>query len=403
LADRPRPVGARPRPVGARPRALRALRIAALAASFCALAAPASGQARGRDEARGRATDQRAITSRDDGRGWFGFSLGLERSSLAGLRTSETLRVSSVVPGSPAFRGGLRQGDVILQLGGRSATGRWLERAVSGIAPGDTLRVRVRRSGRERDLTLIAAQRPAAIRVVQGAGDGRLFLADSLQLRAQVILDSIRANVREVHLAVVYGEANAPATIVIRDGAGEERRLRVAGEGAEVVLRDLRAAIERQRSTTPARVHIEVEADADEVRRALVERERIRRSSVRSEPRVFLSEDSVHVWVPRPARGYGVSMAAWSIGAAGAEFTPLVEGMRKYFGLDAGLLVIRVGPGTPAARAGLVAGDIVTGVDGRRTRDVRELAEALTRAGEDGLSLRIVRRGASTVVRIPGP
>jgi serine protease Do len=91
------------------------------------------------------------------------------------------------------------------------------------------------------------------------------------------------------------------------------------------------------------------------------------------------------------------------VGVAGAEFTPLAEGMRTYFGVGSGLLVIRVGPGTPAAKAGLVAGDIVTGVDGRRIRSVRDLVAALEEAGEDGLSLRVVRRNESRTIRIPGP
>lgn len=362
----------------------------ALGPGVAALAAQSGAQQRGASEAR--------VSTR----GWFGFTFEAERSSLAGIREPETVRISSVVSESPAYRGGLREGDVVVRVAGRPATARRIERAAGGVTPGDTLRVRVRRGADERDLTLVAAARPDRIHVVQAVGGGRIFLADSLQLRAQVVLDSIRADVRDVRFFMLTDSLGAPAQVVIRDAAGDERRVRVGRAGAEVLLRDLRAAIARQQASAPAR--IEIDSAARNLGAEIVEIERIRDRSLRDAPGLFALRDSARLWIETPtARGYGVSMAAWSIGVAGAEFTPLAPEMRPYFGVDEGLLVIDVGRGTPAAKAGLAEGDVVIEVAGRRTRTVRELAAALARAGEEGLTLEVVRHREPRTIRIPGP
>jgi hypothetical protein len=365
--------------------------------------APLRAQTAGQRATRDRATAEVQSAQRAPARGWFGFAFEVERSSFPGRRGSERVTVSSVVAGSPADRGGLREGDVLVELAGQPVSGRWLDRVGPEIAPGDTLRMRVRRGDGERSLTLVAATWPAVLRIVGGPGGNRFVLADSLQTRAQIVLDSIRANVRDVRFAIVRGDGKAPADIVVRDAAGEERTLHVEAGGAEVLFRELRAALERQQANAPTRIRIESSAHVDELREALIERERIRQRIAQAPPGLFAPRDSASYIAVRPARGYGISMAAWSVGVAGAEFTPLAEGMRTYFGVGSGLLVIRVGPGTPAAKAGLVAGDIVTGVDGRRIRSVRDLVAALEEAGEDGLSLRVVRRNASRTIRIPGP
>lgn len=354
-------------------------------------------------QAGGQAEARRASEARVSTRGWFGFTFEAEHASLAGIREPETVRISSVVSESPAYRGGLREGDVVVSVAGLAATARWMERAARGVAPGDTLRLRVRRGADERDLTLVAAARPDRIHVVHGLSGGRIFLADSLRLRAQVVLDSIRADVRDVRFFMLGDSLGAPAQVVIRDAAGDERRLRVGREGAEVLLRDLRAAIARQQASAPVRIEIDAAA-AENLRDAIVDIQRIRHEGLRDAPGLFVLRDSARLWVEAPtARGYGVSMAAWSMGVAGAEFTPLAPEMRPYFGVDEGLLVIDVGRGTPAAKAGLAEGDVVVEVGGRRTRTVRELAAALARAGDDGLTLQIVRRRERRTIRIPGP
>ena len=78
---------------------------------------------------------------------------------------------------------------------------------------------------------------------------------------------------------------------------------------------------------------------------------------------------------------------------AGAEFTPINEGLSGYFGTDRGLLVVKVGPQTPAARAGLLAGDVITRVDGQAVDEVIDLRRAVTRAGNETMKLEILRKG----------
>lgn len=60
---------------------------------------------------------------------------------------------------------------------------------------------------------------------------------------------------------------------------------------------------------------------------------------------------------------------------AGAELSPLNQDLARYFGTTEGLLVLSVTGGSPAERAGLLAGDVVVAIGGE---DVRDLAGART-------------------------
>ena len=70
------------------------------------------------------------------------------------------------------------------------------------------------------------------------------------------------------------------------------------------------------------------------------------------------------------------------IGSAtvGAEMIPLDETLGEPYGTEYGLLVLRVGPRTPAARAGIQKGDVLISVDGRELRSVPALIRAFERA-----------------------
>ena len=56
--------------------------------------------------------------------------------------------------------------------------------------------------------------------------------------------------------------------------------------------------------------------------------------------------------------------------------------LRVHFGaaVDRGILVARVEPGTPAARAGVQVGDVLTEVDGRAITDAADVRDALASA-----------------------
>jgi S1-C subfamily serine protease len=81
----------------------------------------------------------------------------------------------------------------------------------------------------------------------------------------------------------------------------------------------------------------------------------------------------------------------------------LPESIRRSVGVEGpiGLLVINLEPGGPADRAGLLLGDIITGVDGRPVADPTDLLAALAAesVGKQ-LSLRLLRGGAAMTVSV---
>jgi C-terminal processing protease CtpA/Prc len=82
----------------------------------------------------------------------------------------------------------------------------------------------------------------------------------------------------------------------------------------------------------------------------------------------------------------------------GAEMIPLDETLGEPYGTDHGLLILRVGPRTPAARAGIQKGDVLISVDGRELHSVSGLIRAVERAEKDELRIELLRKGERKVV-----
>jgi putative serine protease PepD len=77
-------------------------------------------------------------------------------------RTGTGARVSSVVPGGPAARAGLREGDVIVAIGSAKVSGTIdVSSAVFAARPGERLHLEYRRSGRRRSTDVRLSRRPA--------------------------------------------------------------------------------------------------------------------------------------------------------------------------------------------------------------------------------------------------
>ena len=77
--------------------------------------------------------------------------------------------------------------------------------------------------------------------------------------------------------------------------------------------------------------------------------------------------------------------------------------LADYFGVsgrDGGLLVTSVAENSPASKAGLRAGDVVTEVDGARLKNAGELARALNRKDEGEVSLTILRDRKTRTIKV---
>lgn len=100
------------------------------------------------------------------------------------------------------------------------------------------------------------------------------------------------------------------------------------------------------------------------------------------------------------AQGGGNFAMAFSSGRRiGVTTTPLTDQLADYFGVarEGGVLVTSVAQDSPAAKAGLKAGDIITEVDGEHVRSAADLTRLVSRKEQGDVTLSITReRGRRT-------
>jgi C-terminal processing protease CtpA/Prc len=84
--------------------------------------------------------------------------------------------------------------------------------------------------------------------------------------------------------------------------------------------------------------------------------------------------------------------------AGGAAMIPLDRTLGEPYGTDYGLLVVQVGPQTPAARAGIERGDVLIAVNGRELQTVGQLIRAVQRAESDEVRIDLLRKKVKRTV-----
>ncbi len=354
---------------------------------------------------------QDRVWTRQVGPGWLGISYEttwIQR----GERCEPRLLIDHVVQGSPAERAGLRPGDAIMAVGGQRLQPAGLQRLAARLAPGDSLSLRLHRDGRERKVVAVAGQRPDRV--------ASLFV-----LRSRSGPGSTRAPIVEVHGDTLMArnlesteEAGTVQGYWLSTGAGETeyRRLRSWRSGDELDRRvEALLSCAEQEGQRPIRVDLfRVQQRADSLRVRIAEGvlERQREENVRirvgeSGSLAVVGEnesgDPVHTEELGPM-SYVLRiedhLMAGLRGLAGAEITALEPELAEYFDrVRDGLLVLRVGPGTLADRAGLRPGDVVVRANGRTVDSVAQLRALLARPDLD-IELDLVRKGRSRTVTL---
>jgi membrane-associated protease RseP (regulator of RpoE activity) len=282
-------------------------------------------------------------------RGFLGIRNNYTMESRDG-QTTERMIVLEVVPGSAADKAGVKAGDEIVQIDGKAISVMSYDLVARTLEPGDTVRLRVLSGGRERDLAVVATERPAEFTLRFGENT-MMLRGDSIGKMARIYLDSARGHLN------LFGDS---VFMVPFRGRGGFLRVDTIGPNRFRFFAD---------SLHGFRFDLEAMRYPGEM-----------------------------IEFPK------LDMMMLGRGAvAGAEFTELNPGLSELAGTDRGLLVLRVAPETPAARAGLHAGDVVTRIGSRPVDDVESLRAAIVRATETPLKLEVFRKGRTRTLDLDVP
>lgn len=270
-------------------------------------------------------------------------------------RDSAWVVVREVHPRAPAERAGLLPGDTVRRLDGRAATPTAFRNLA--LQPGDTVRLRIRRGGgRDREYLVVADVRPNPPRTAVARWGDTLNIDPNRINRIEVLKGAAAVE--------LYGPDAATGVIRIYTDRGE-RIIRIPSpDSLTQHLEGLRVRMEP-------------------------EFRRLQEQLQRSRPEVERLSET--------ARVLALELDAGQRAVAGAEFAELNADLAGYFrGAEDGLLVLRVAPQTPAARAGLRAGDVVTRVEGDKLNTVRDLRRVVATARDREVKLSVVRKGRTS-------
>ena len=227
----------------------------------------------------------------------------------------------------------------------------------SSVEPGDTVHFVVKRGGRERDIAIVVAERPANMTFGEpgfsvNGFQGRFRIdPDSVRGRTKLFVDSIYATIDTAHFRSMFkfDTINGFRTLIADSmffGAAPGKVFQYS------MLTD---------SMMPGK---------------------------------FFNFGDGRVF---GTTGYMLGARAFG----GADLVDLNSGLSEYFGAKDGVLVVRVPDGSPADRAGLEPGDVITKVNGTEVssaKDLREAAESV--APRAPIRLTAVRHGKTVSLEL---
>lgn len=202
----------------------------------------------------------------------------------------------------------------------------------------------------------------------------------------QVSLGVLRDG-REMSIDVELGErSEAPHALAYALGPGlraelEEVRERLRESGAE-----LRASREKMRLSEEERIEVreKLRAARDRMRECMIEVETLEEGE----------GGTRRIVIARGGRG-----------RLGVALQDLTDQLSEYFGVaaDEGALVASVREGSPAAAAGLAAGDVIVAVGGTSVAGPGDVARAVRNAEAGPLEVSLVRRGERRTLTVTLP
>lgn len=345
---------------------------------------------------------------------WLGFRSAVTvQVDESGARiTGSSLRVTDVFRDGPAERAGLRPGDLLVGFNGAPLAVERFQSLAQRLRPGDPMSLTVVRDGRETNVVLTAAPRPAVEDMVpiqlQRALDAsrRTFVArlDSatVTLRATVDLPRLelgRIRADSIQSVQITGE-DGTHRVAIRTTDGVFEWI-APQDGSAGPPRTFTAWVYRSEESDEPGNSVVV-ATGTGSRSNLPPRRLVEVAGPPSAPRPTVAAAAPRfpgspVLTVRPLAPYLAGMNR----VAGAEFTRLSGELATYFHVEGGLLVTDVAERTPAADTGLVPGDVIVEAGGRPIRSVDAFRAALS-AREGPLTLTIVRRGMRVEVGLGG-
>ena len=284
----------------------------------------------------------------------------------------EGVRVIEVRRGSPADAAGVEAGDVVVRVNGRGAT-EVVDELPDRLHAGDTVRIDLRRDGGRREVVVVAAPRQAqrfSVRAVSGENPMVWIDGDSMRLPLQEL--TLRIDSLRTHLQDLDGELM---------GINVDSMVQIFSDSADVFIRRFPAM----------EFHVEGLEDLEELDDLRVEVEGLHGALEGIEA---LEGVPPMTWSTGPGEDRPFFLELGRRAAAGAELAEMNEGLSRYFGnVRSGALVIDVSPETPAARAGLEAGDVIVRAGGRDVNDPEDVRRALTRAQNGRVALEVLRQG----------
>ncbi|MEM7414655.1 MAG: PDZ domain-containing protein [Gemmatimonadota bacterium] len=371
-------------------------------------------------------------------RGWIGISFEVIEDAWG---RASAIEVTEVVPGSPAAQAGVRAGDHILAINDLDEAHE-LAQLTSRLrlSPGDVAVAEVERDGRLSQLRMVAATVPTD--VVIGS-----------QVQVELAPLGIQTWVRQMDsLRIIIQERQGTRDVrILRDGSSAgQGRLTVVQDGDVTTIRAAIAPFEfhlfqGEQYDSLNREMVELNQVMETLRVRLIEREAEVLREDRSRGVLHLTEDNefrrlstmlrqasdrsatlrsamaesaretagANYFRTMPGQGSSVStplrvvepetatppefrpLTPYLVGRnriAGAEVVDVKPELADYFGVRGGVLIVDVVPGTPADRAGIRPGDVITEVDGRMIRTVEALRVGIASMRGD-IELGFVRQG----------